>query len=190
MPGERTTPDIGKQSSESHGGKLGLRIERLMREGRLRRETVSIGGKTAEQLRNEIAREKVGPEAEDLLESKDFQTSKTAQDIELVYVTPGDLGFSGSTDKEELYREAKQNGLDVVPAEVGPHLRLKLKDLLSGDFTIGMEPIVDSEGEARVFRLDSAEPTEKDRRPSLSAVNGEGAFGEDEVVAFRLPNKS
>ncbi len=73
-------------------------------------------------------------------------------EIELVRVSVADLGFTGATRRDEIYRRAQEFGLELCPAEVGPALREQYLDQPLGEWLlIGMDPIVDSDGCLSVF---------------------------------------
>jgi hypothetical protein len=72
--------------------------------------------------------------------------------IELVLVTVAELGFTKATRRDAIYDRAKELGLDLVPAEVGPQLRLQYTDQPLNEWMVmAMEPIADSDGRLRVF---------------------------------------
>ncbi|HVN26300.1 MAG TPA: hypothetical protein VMT99_01435 [Candidatus Paceibacterota bacterium] len=80
--------------------------------------------------------------------------AKTLTEIELVLVSVADLGFTERTDLYAFYNRAKEFGLDLVPAEVGPQLRLVYSNQPMGEHLfIGMEPIADSNADLSVFLL-------------------------------------
>lgn len=125
-------------------------------EGKIHRESLEIGGKTAQQLEAEL--EKAGVNissyARDMLHSPNFTTLPNSEPLEIVRLTVGDLGFTEIATTEQIYERARQSGLDLCPAEVGPHLRLKDTDQLLGEwYYIGMKQIADSDGHPNVFRL-------------------------------------
>ena len=125
-------------------------------EGKIRREAITIGGRTTKQLEKELAQKNIalGSYAKDMMESKDFTTLKTPEKIELVRLKVGDLGFSDYVTTEKLYARAKELGLELCPAEVGPDLRLKYSDSSSNEyFFIGMKPITGRGGYPFVFGL-------------------------------------
>lgn len=95
-------------------------------EGKFKTFETTIGGKTKEELEVELKQKniKVGSDAQSLLESPDFTTSKNTEDVDLVRLTVGDLGFSSGATIDEIYKRAEELGLELCPPEVGPQLRL------------------------------------------------------------------
>lgn len=125
-------------------------------EGRVRQEAVKIGGKTAQQLEAELkqAGVQINRYAQDMLQSQDFATLPTPELLNTVRLTVSDLGFDGTPTTDQIYNRAAELGLDLCPAEVGPHLRLKDKDQPEGEwYYIGMKQIADSHGNQHVFEL-------------------------------------
>jgi hypothetical protein len=107
-------------------------------------------------------------ESKDSLEEKlkDYHVSSWARElfdkmpigpkkeIQLVVVTPRDLGLDTSTLKE-IYAAAKAQGYELCPPEVGPLLRVNYPDQPRGEWLIvGMEPIADSDGDLSVFSVE------------------------------------
>ena len=69
----------------------------------------------------------------------------------LVQFTVGQLGFPQGATTDQIYAKAKELGLDLCPAEVGPHLRLSYP---GGDWKIiAMEQVTDRYGYPYVFFL-------------------------------------
>src|SRR5258708_6667307 len=84
----------------------------------------------------------------------DFTTERKQTETGIVRLKVGDLGFQGSATTDQVYAKAKELGLDLCPAEIGPHLRLKYQDQPYGDyFYIGMPQISGSDGDLDVFRV-------------------------------------
>jgi hypothetical protein len=78
----------------------------------------------------------------------------TEMTVDLVIVAVRDLGFEDAANRHEIYRRAKEFGLDLLPAEVVPHLRLRYQDQPQGQcLLVGMEPITCSDGDEYVFTL-------------------------------------
>lgn len=126
-------------------------------EGKIRRQQVEIGGKTKEQLQQELKQAGVNVSiyAEDMMRSKDFTTLPIPQALDTVRLKVGDLGFSGYPTIDQVYRKAQELGLELCPAEVGPQMKLQTKNQPLGDsYCIGMKQIADSYGDPRVFYLE------------------------------------
>ncbi len=95
---------------------------------------------------------RIGDYAADIL--KRTPLAQTETEIELVQVTGRDLGFRKATRRDKIYARAQELGLDLVPAEVGPELRLVYSDQPMNEWVLmGMEPIAVSGGNPRVFRV-------------------------------------
>jgi hypothetical protein len=78
--------------------------------------------------------------------------AETETDIELVLVTVAELGFTKATRRDAIYDRAKELGLDLVPAEAGPQLRLAYTDQPLNEWMVmAMEPIANSDGDLGVF---------------------------------------
>lgn len=102
--------------------------------------------------------------AEDAIKQKNIHLSGWGKDIldqtkfsqkmekyELVRFTVAELGFSSGATTDEIYKKAEELGLELCPAEVGPHLRLQY----SGKewMLIAMKQISDRCGFPNVFIL-------------------------------------
>jgi len=78
--------------------------------------------------------------------------SKSKQSLDLVVLTVKELGFPQGAQLKDIYEAAKNQGLDLCPAEVGPQLRVQYPDQPSGEWlVIAMEPIKDSDGVLGLF---------------------------------------
>ena len=124
-------------------------------ESRIKRETIEIGGKSADQLEREMEQAgiHVYDYAKDMLHSPDFTTNPTPINIDTVRLKVGDLGFSSSATTDQIYAKAKELGLELCPAEVGPHKRLKDDQPLGEWEYIAMKQIADRRGDPLVFWL-------------------------------------
>jgi hypothetical protein len=124
----------------------------------IRLPDLTIGGKTAQQLEEELgsAGINVGDNTRSLLRSQDFTTFPDQQTLSLVKVEVGDLGLTSNTPTtDQIYARASELGLDVCPAEVVPHLRLTYKDQpMDERLFVGMKQVTDSHGDPRVFTLE------------------------------------
>lgn len=126
-------------------------------EGKIHKYQTEIGGKTKEQLKAELQEKKiyVSDWANQLIESKDFMVLKSTETADLVRLTVKDLGFENGATTDEIYKKAKELGLELCPPEVGPHLRLSYS---GGDWMlIAMKQITDRDGRPIVFYLDPGE---------------------------------
>lgn len=127
-------------------------------EKKIRRENVEVGGKTAEQLIAEMegAKIKLSEDAKLILENKkEFIITKKQEEVALVSLTVADLGFKSSATTDQIYARAQELGLELCPADTGPHYRLKYKDQpLNEWIRVAMKQIADSVGNPIVFDLD------------------------------------
>lgn len=122
-------------------------------EGKLQKYHLEIGGKTKEQLKAELAPPKyyISNWGNQLLESEDFTVLKETEHADLVCLTVKNLGFSQGATTDEIYRKAKELGLELCPPETGPALRLATDD--PDWMLIAMEQITDRDGYPLVFCL-------------------------------------
>ena len=126
-------------------------------EGRIHFEKLTIGGKTSQELQKQLKENnvKVGERAQGMLKSKNFSTSKRLESLDLVELRVGDLGFLGGATTQDIYYRARKLGLQLCPAEVGPHYRLThLDQTLNAWKYIAMEPITGSGGGPCVFDVE------------------------------------
>jgi hypothetical protein len=88
-----------------------------------------------------------------------IEVFQTPIELDLVVMTVGELGFSGSARRDAIYdRATNELGLQLCPAEVGPALRLAYKDQPYGEWLrIAMEPITVSDGHPGVFGVGNDE---------------------------------
>jgi len=88
--------------------------------------------------------------AKDLVKKTEF--SQKSATYHLVQFTAAQLGLKNVSTTDEIYTKAQQLGLELCPAEVGPHLRLQYK---GNDWkSIAMKPISGRGGDLDVFDLD------------------------------------
>lgn len=116
-------------------------------------KTVTVGTQpSVEALRTALKAvgHKIGDWANDILSKITVATEPTA--IELVMVTVAELGFPDGATVAQIFERAVSLGLELLPAEVGPQLRLQYVDQSLDEWIlIGMEPIADSYGGLEVF---------------------------------------
>jgi len=122
-------------------------------EGKIQDYHIEIGGKTKDQLKKELKEKNItiSDYADNILESPDFIVSKKKEEMDLVRFTVGDLGFPNGAATDKIYKRAEELGLELCPAEVGPHLRLQ--NSTSGWMLIAMKQIADRNGGPNVFYL-------------------------------------
>jgi len=110
----------------------------------------------------------------DIINKTEFSQKK--EKYELVRFTVEQLGFPNGATTDEIYKRAEELGLELCPAEVGPHLRLQY----SGKewMLIAMKQIADRYGNPGVFDLDSSgaqlELYGNDAKPSRRWSSGYG----------------
>lgn len=125
-------------------------------EKKIRREHVEIGGKSAEELLNEMeaANINLSSYAKDMLRSKEFVVGKTPEDATLIRLTVDDLGFKNYATTDQIYARAEELGLELCPPDTGPHYRLQYKNQPLNEWTfVAMKQIADSVGSPYVFSL-------------------------------------
>jgi hypothetical protein len=93
--------------------------------------------------------------ANDILDSDAFHVADTETEIKLVAKSVADLGFRGSAAYSAICARARELGLALCPAEVGPQLRLQYRAQPPTHFLhIAMEPILHSSGHFVIFSVD------------------------------------
>lgn len=97
----------------------------------------------------------VGGQAAEILARPAFSVSSQEIDVELVIVSPAQLGLTSDTvPLANIYARARQLGFELAAAEVGPQLRIQYFDQPMGEFlTIGMNPIKTWGGELVIFNV-------------------------------------
>lgn len=74
------------------------------------------------------------------------------KELNLVVISVAELGFTDSTTFDQIIKRAKELGLELCPAEVGPASRLAYRDQPKDEWLlIAMEPIPVSDGYLHVF---------------------------------------
>jgi len=126
-------------------------------EAPIRRGSVEIGGKTAQELEKELKDNgiNISDNAQDMLNSPDFNPQAKKEEINTVRLKVFDLGLTSISTTEQIFVRAQELGLELCPAEVGPHQRLiDIDQPLNDWYSIAMEPIADRDGFfLGVFRL-------------------------------------
>ena len=135
-------------------------VERIFTpEGEVKVQKLTIGGKNKAQLLQELRQGdfQVSRRAEDMINSRDFDTLKNPQTIRIVKMPVKALRFGerATPSTAQIYERADLLGLDQCRAEVGPHQRLQDTNQPTGDaYWIVMKQITDSRGAPLVFELD------------------------------------
>ncbi len=125
-------------------------------EGKIRREELTIGGKTEKELEAEMHEKKINISdyALDMLHSKEFTTLKNHEELTTIRLKVKEFDFDRNPTTDQLYAKAQEFGLDICPAEVGPYKRLKdLNQPLDEWYRIAMKQITDRYGHPSVFNL-------------------------------------
>jgi len=127
-------------------------------EGKIRKETIEIGGKDVKTLIKEIQEKKINISgfAMDMMKSKDFTVLKESESEILIRLKVGDLGFPKNKypTTDEIYKRIEELGLELCPPETGPQYRLQYQNQPMGEwFLIGMKQITGRVGNPDVFSL-------------------------------------
>ncbi|WP_298885906.1 hypothetical protein [uncultured Bradyrhizobium sp.] len=109
-------------------------------------KTIAIGTfRDLFALRNALAAIgcSAGNLADEALSRPAFVLSDKKSELELLVVSPAELGLQGETATlRNIFAQAQRLGLQLAPAEVAPQLRLQYLDQPIGEFLIiAMEPI-------------------------------------------------
>jgi hypothetical protein len=120
--------------------------------------TISLGtAKGVHAYRDALGAEgiKIGDSADEILGRPAFFYARAPKQVELVVLSAAELGVEAdAAPHAEVYRRAKQMGLELCPAEVGPQLRLEYRDQPLGEaLDIAMEPVATYAGEPTILAL-------------------------------------
>lgn len=86
-------------------------------------------------------------------DSPEFTVVAKETTIELINVSAQELGLKHASLRRDIYKRARELGLNLCPAEVGPQLRLQYGNQPFGEtLSIAMEP-VGSEDSTSIFEL-------------------------------------
>lgn len=158
-------------------------------EKKIHKESVKVGGKSAEQLISET--EAVDIYITDtarsmLLNKAEFIPTKNPEDMTLVRLTVGDMGIKGRPNIDQIFERAQSLGLELCPPDTGPNLSLKYRDQsIKKELYIGMKQITLSSRHQYVFSFRHYDGgfalSDSWRNPTHEC------FGDDEFL-FRLRN--
>ncbi len=161
------TPEEINSTTRAYVGRLVPNIFRLLPkeinhvytsfpEGRIKMGELMIGGKSKDVIATELKANSihVSGYAESMMQNNAFTTMPKPEEIDTVRLKVGDLGFTNYPTTDELFERAKSFGLELCPAEVGPHMRLAdTKQPLGEWYYIAMKQMAGSDGDPRVFGL-------------------------------------
>jgi len=100
------------------------------------------------------ARIKIGDSADEILGRPAFPYTRMKTDVELALFSAADLGVESESSLADVYKRARQVGLELCPAEVAPQLRLEYRDQPLGEaLNIAMEPVATHSGEPTILAL-------------------------------------
>ncbi len=117
-------------------------------ERKIRKRTIELGGKTNQQLQTAMEAQgvKINYLARATMNDKEFTTAKEHYPLDTILLTVADLGFTDYCTTTQLFARAQELGLELCPAEIGPHYRLQYTDQPSGEYlSIGMQSIAASD---------------------------------------------
>ena len=121
-------------------------------------KSIMLGiNKGVDAYREALAAERVriGDSADEILGRPAFFYARTPKQVKLVVLSSAELGLEAdAVSHAEVYRRAKQMGLELCPAEVGPQLRLAYRNQPLGEaLDIAMEPVSTYAGEPTILAL-------------------------------------
>jgi hypothetical protein len=102
----------------------------------------------------DAAKIKIGNAADEILGRPAFPYARTIRHVELVLISAADLGVETESSLADIYKRARQLGLELCPAEVGPQLRLDYRNQPLGEaLDIAMEPVATYSGDPTILVL-------------------------------------
>lgn len=110
---------------------------------------VGTGLKTADDFCRalEAAGYRAGDWTKYILGKPAFTAASVVTEVDLVVLSVAELGLPEGATRVEIYERAKERGLALCPAEVGPQLRRQYPDQPIGEWLIvAMEPIAGPAG--------------------------------------------
>jgi hypothetical protein len=120
--------------------------------------TITVGtykGVDAYRDALDSARIKIGDSAEQILGRPAFPFARVKTDVELAVLSAAELGVVESESPlSNVYKRARQAGLELCPAEVGPQLRLDYRNQPLGEaLNVAMEPVATYSGDLTILTL-------------------------------------
>jgi len=121
-------------------------------------KSIMLGiNKGVDAYREALAAEgvRIGDSADEILGRPAFFYARTPKQVELVVLSSAELGLEAdAVSHAEVYQRAKQMGVELCPAEVGPQLRLAYRNQPLGEaLDIAMEPVSTYAGEPTILAL-------------------------------------
>ena len=97
---------------------------------------------------------KIGDSANEILGRPAFPYGTIRTDVELAVLSTANLGVKSESSLADVYKRARQIGLELCPAEVGPQLRLDYRNQPLGEtLDIAMEPVATYSGDPTILTL-------------------------------------
>jgi hypothetical protein len=97
---------------------------------------------------------KIGDSADEILGRPAFRYAGVKTEVELTLLSAATLGVESEAALADVYKRARQAGLELCPAEVGPQLRLDYRNQPLGEaLNIAMEPIATYGGQPTILSL-------------------------------------
>lgn len=88
----------------------------------------------------------------DILKKTPFSGEKKS--FKLVSFSVENLGLPDGVSTQEIFNKAQKLGLELVPAEIAPQLRLQYKNQpIDEELVLAMEPLADSNGDNLLFSI-------------------------------------
>lgn len=173
-------------------------------EGHIRKETLSIGDRSAEELaamltaKNAQGKQlfQIDSDGESMLRNNEQfiapvnerhrRLKGKEERIELLRLRVSDLGFLDAVPLEAVYNRAKSMGLELCPPETGPYYRLlHMNQPFEDRCDIAMDPIRTSDDTPLLFAIQHG-----DDGPGIGlsyGANPKVRFAPEDPFLFRLP---
>jgi hypothetical protein len=147
---------MGSWSAEVYQ-KLPLTIEYICRSQLSEKiffRSIELSTKTGQEYEWELRGENIGIESEvEYLLSKLVPRTE-AEAVKLIEFSVAELGFTSSTQYDEICARAKEIGLELCSPETGPEVRLQYRDQKVNDWVrIAMESLSDRGGTLRLWSV-------------------------------------
>jgi hypothetical protein len=119
--------------------------------------TITLGtnkGVNAYREALDAAAIKIGDSADEILGRPAFRYAGMETEVELTLLSAAKLGVESGSTLSDVYKRARQAGLELCPAEVGLQLRLDYSNQPLGEaLDIAMEPVATYSGDLTVLAL-------------------------------------